>query len=521
MFRDLLARAHFVVSIGLLACSPLADSPAAASPVENSPAPHPASSDAAATAPARPLPSDQHVALRAQVDELLTADFLTEANVGVSLIALPSREVVYQRHADAPLNPASNVKLLTSAAALALLGPEHRYTTEVLAARDSVRDGIVRGDIYLKGSGDPQLVTSDMYSIARAIRNQGIRAIRGRIVTDSSRFDADGLPPGFDQKDEFASYRAPIGATSVNFNTAVIVMHPAATPNAPIAVTVDPAVPSIEVTNSAHTVAGRRNRLSVAAEHRDGQLAVTVAGSLGVDASPRRVRYPIADPSRYSAEVLAMALRDVGVQVPRRPVRAGRAPTDAQTLAQHRGRTVAEHLRAINKRSNNFMAEQLLRTFVPEDGATAAASLRAMRDYLRGVGLTAQAVDIGNGSGLYDNNRVSPAAMTSLLATVAADYRYAAEFIGSLATMGVDGTTKRRLADTEHARWIRAKTGTLDGVSALSGYLGTPDGQAFAFCILFNDFPTAHRSAARELQDRIVQVVGDASRGQLETSPTR
>lgn len=504
-------RAIIALSSLLLACAPLQESP---STIPTTSAQIRSESAAPATPPPLLAP-EQRSGLQTKLDELLAAEFLAAAKVGVSIIALPSRQVIYQHHAEVPLNPASNAKLVTSAAALSVLGPQHRYITTVHAAADSVRDGIVHGDVYLRGGADPQLVTGNVYELARSLHADGIRSIRGRIVVDNSRFDHDGLPPGFAQKDEFASYRAPIGAASVNFNTVVIAIRPAPVIGEPIVIAVDPPVPSVEIHNEATTVDGKRNRLAVTAEHRDQALVVAIAGTLGAEAHRPTLRYPVADPSRYAGEVFAMALRDAGIRLRSRPIETGPVPEDATQLARHRSVSLAAHLRAVNKLSNNFMAEQILRSLVGDDGATADASLQIVRDYLGSTGLTDQAVSVGNGSGLYDNNRISCGAMTTLLAAVAADFRYAPEFMSSLSTMGIDGTTRRRLTDTPVAGWVRAKTGTLDGVSALSGYLGTADGRLFAFSIVMNDFANAHANSARSVQDEIVHALGEATMGEL------
>ncbi|MEE9382300.1 MAG: D-alanyl-D-alanine carboxypeptidase/D-alanyl-D-alanine-endopeptidase [Nannocystaceae bacterium] len=447
-------------------------------------------------------------------DDLLAAKFLQNAQVGLSVIELPSRRVVYEHNGDTPLNPASNVKLVTSAAALSLLGPQHRYQTRVYAARDSVSDGVVKGDLFLKGEGDPHLVTAHLYAIARKLRGAGIRRVTGGIVVDSTRFDHDGLPPGFDQKNEFASYRAPTGATSVNFNTFVLQVQPAPTVDDSPLTQIFPPVTRVRVNNQATTAPGKRNRISVAAAEKSGTLTLTLTGKLGVRARTARYRYPVADPSVYAGAVFRLTLGDAGIRVARKRIRSGTVPRGSVPLATHNSDPLGEYLRSINKLSNNFMAEQLLRTLAPGEGATAQAALDQIRTYLTSIGMSGEGLHIGNGSGLYDNNRITTHQMTYLLATMAADFRYAAEFMSSLSTMGIDGTAKSRLRGTTAAGWVRSKTGTLEGVSALSGYVGAPTARRFAFSFLLNDLGKRDTRRARALQDRVVELLAEAAASQ-------
>ncbi len=460
------------------------------------------------TSASEPSPAAETEPLDARIDALIAeADFGKTAKIGVSVVDLATGKTLYARDADVALNPASNAKLLTTAAALERLGPEHRYATRIWTNTGGVEDGVVTGELYLQGGGDPSLVTGEIYELAGQLRSAGVERVRGPIVVDTGRFDADGLPPGFDQKDEFASHRAPGGAMSVNYNTYEVHARPGKAIGDAPTLLVEPPVASIVLVSEAKTVAGNRNKLWVSSKQEDGKTVVTFHGEVGINNGPSSYRYPVSDPSRYAGELLALALAQRGIKLRKSTIETGEVPKDAKLLATFRSESLSELCRSVNKWSNNFMAEQILRTLVPDDGATAEASLELLRAYTVEIGMPQAGLVIGNGSGLYANNMISPAALTYLLGHVYADFRIRSDYLASLAIMGGDGTTRSRLRDSSADGWVRVKTGTLDDVSALSGYAGASGRDPIAFSILFNGLERKHRAKARALQDDIAELL--------------
>jgi serine-type D-Ala-D-Ala carboxypeptidase/endopeptidase (penicillin-binding protein 4) len=457
--------------------------------------------------------------LTEQIDAALAEPFLADASIGVSVVDLANGNVLYRRNDDAPLNPASNVKLVTTAAALALLGPDHRYAT-VLYHQDGALDGaVLRGDVYLRGSGDPHLVTENLYHLAGNLRALGITKITGGVVVDASHFDRDELPPGFDQKDELAAYRAPSGATAVNFNTFVLRVRPGDAADKPPRAQIDPPVSGIEVVNEAKTAAGNRAQLGAAIEDDGAKTTLRLTGTIGVKAGPVAYRYPVSRPSHYAGEVLAVALEHQGIRLGRSKVKAGSVPKNARVVATHHSAPVSVLIRSVNKFSNNFMAEQILKTLADGDGpASFAAALGRVRQWLATHGMTSQELRLGNGSGLYDTNRLTTAQLTTLLGIMHRDFRISSDYLASLAVMGVDGTTRRRLRGSDVSGWVRAKTGTLDGVSALSGYAGAEGRDPIAFSILFNDLRRSDATRARAVQNRIAEILAQHAAGRPQVT---
>jgi len=456
---------------------------------------------------AAPLPSFPPT-LEGQIDAALAQPFLAAAQVGVAVVDLGNGETLYSRGADLPLNPASNQKLVTTVSALGLLGPAHRYATRLYHGKDALKDSSIEGDVFLRGSGDPGLVTEDLYGLVSDLRARGIRRITGGIVVDSSRFDRDELPPGFDQKDELASYRAPSGATSVNFNTFVVRVRPATREGEPPWAAIEPPVPSITLVNEAMTQPGHLDRLGVAIEVEKKVMKVTLRGNLGIEAGSQSYRYPVAEPSRYAGEVLAHVLKQRGIRIGRTKIKTGPVPADAQLVGVHNSAPLSVLIRAINKHSNNFMAEQILKTLAPAGGpATFVDALARVRSHLATIGVPAEGLRIGNGSGLYDTNRVTAAQMAALLGAAHTDFRIGSDLLASLAIMGVDGTTRSRLRENSRRGFVRAKTGTLDGVYCLSGFAGSQGRAPIAFSILFNGVAKSDAGMARAAQNRIAEVL--------------
>jgi len=499
--------------VGLLTALCLLARPSAAL----GPAPPPTiAAPAVADSPAPPpsVVAAEALSLTARIDAILAASNLGDATIGVHVLDLASGATLYGRNAELGQNPASNVKLVTTAAALALLGPEHRYVTRVYAANKALHGHTIEGDIYLRGGGDPSLITADLYQLASELRALGVTRITGGLVLDTSHFDRDELPPGFDQKQELVAYRAPGGALSVNFGTYVVLTRPGGKEGEPAHAAIDPPVPSIKLDNKATTEPGGRTRLRVAVEPdpKHHGLKVVLEGSIGVDAEPAEYRYPVASPADYSAEVFELVLRQRGIKLGKSTITVGATPEDAQRLAIVRSQPLSVLVRSINKLSNNYMAEHILKTLAPELPQSYAGGLARVQAWLKEIEVPGE-LRLGNGSGLYDTNRISPIQLTHLLARVHRDFRIAGDFLASLPIAGADGTLRSRMQDTE--RFVRAKTGTLDRVSALSGYAGAVGKPPIAFSILISGFDKWKASIARQTQDQIAALLAAEAAARL------
>jgi D-alanyl-D-alanine carboxypeptidase/D-alanyl-D-alanine-endopeptidase (penicillin-binding protein 4) len=428
----------------------------------------------------------------------------TQVKVGVHVVDLASGETIYGNEAARPLNPASNAKLLVMAAALEVLGPSYTIATTLAGA---VEGDHVAGDIVLRGRGDPTLAAEDLWEMAREVRARGIVRVTGGIVIDDSYFDDGALPFAFDsQPNEDSAFRAPVGAASVDANAVEVWIGPGAAAGDPARAWAWPEG-FLELNDEAKTSAGAGNSLAMfASPGEDGRTAARVWGRIGVGASwasyPRR----IDDPSTYAGMMLREALRAAGIAVEGNGIARGTAPEGATTLSTHVSDPLGSWLWELGKESSNFHAEQTLRILGAErKGApgNAEKGAQAVREVLEAWGVPVDGLQLRNGSGLFTADEVAPATLTGLLRAAYLDATIRPEMLASLAVAGEDGTLQNRLRGASTRGLVRAKTGTLAAVSALSGYVLSADGRAgYAFSVLVNDL-CGRLAEAKALQDAV------------------
>ena len=444
---------------------------------------------AAAAEPAS-TPKDLAAALRAIVD----GSPIAGARAGVLVTDVESGEVLYERDADVLLNPASNVKLVTSAAALARLGPAYRFDTEFLVdGNPGLRT------LYVRGKGDPSLVTERLWAIAGDLQHVGLRRI-GDIVLDEGFFDAERRGPGYDQEDGDRSYLAPAGAVSLNWNTVAVHVGPGDRRGARGRVELEPGSDYFEVENRTTTVAARaRRRVEVSSTSARGHQRIVVSGKIPLGSRVQVVWRRIDEPGLYFGHTLAKLLELRGVKVTGR-VRSGPVAQGARLVHVAESDMLADIVRRLNKTSNNFVAEQLLKTVGAQvKGAPGswAKGVEAVQDFLAEIGVPRGAYVMRNGSGLNDTNRLSARQLVAVLRAMWARFPLQPEYLASLPVAGRDGTIRYRMEGTEAEGRLRAKTGTLDHVTSLSGYVQTAARRTLAFSIMVNDYAGRPHSAVR------------------------
>lgn len=451
---------------------------------------------------AKLAPVTSKAELAERVQTILKGAELTQAKVGIHVVDVATGEVLYAYGAEQPLNPASNTKLLTAGAALDLFGPSHTFSTRLIGP--APQGDAIAGDLVIKGDGEGFLLYKHMLEWAAELRARGVRQISGDVVVDESAFPGKTLPPGFEQKDEDASYRAPVGAVSVNFNAVAVTVRPGAL-GAPVVVELDPPNKHVKLKVEATTAAGKANKLVVTSQAADGATLITIKGTLGDQAGVSVSRKRIDEPALFAGAVMVSALDAVGIRV-KGKVRRGKAPADQKPLMVHVSEPLSYVILAMNKWSNNFMAEQLLRAIgarVADKGQDGwVAGLGAVAAFLERQGVPMAEVKLHNGSGLYAGNAISARALTTYLAAMA-KHRAAPEFMASLAIAGADGTMSDRLKRSQLSGLVRAKTGTLNEVLSLAGYVQGEGGKVLAFAIIFNDTPK-RAWTYRDEQDAIV-----------------
>lgn len=451
--------------------------------------------------------------LTQQIETILGASDVTGGKVGIYAVDANSGAVLYQQGIDIVMNPASNTKLVTAAAILDKFGPSHTFRTELWAPeksanRDRFPDGKLQGPLYLRSDGDPFLLLSDFLELAHQLQSLGVTQVVGDLVVDESRFAGEHLPPAFEQKAEDAAYRAAVGAVSVNFNAISVKVLPGATPGEPPVYLLQPPNDAIEVVNRARTVEGARRAIELKSETLPNQRTrLTLTGTIGVDARAFQTpRKRIDNPPQFAGSAFQEALKSLGIDLTGKVV-VGPTPASARALLSHESRPISYSVNGMNKWSNNFIAEMLLRAMSggADEASTWAASQAAVMAFMQQTGIDLKGFVYKNGSGLYDANRMSARQVVELLRYMHT-HRWGPEFKASLAISGVDGTMLRRLDSPATRGKLRAKTGSLNEVTALSGYARTDSGREVIFSIIFND-PPALAWRYRPVQDRLAEAI--------------
>jgi D-alanyl-D-alanine carboxypeptidase/D-alanyl-D-alanine-endopeptidase (penicillin-binding protein 4) len=457
---------------------------------------------------AQTAPANEFDALRRTLSSL-AASPPGKAKVGILVRDVMTGKDVFTLNAQERLNPASNAKIVTAACALKVLGPEFRFHTFV---HGKVEDGVVRGAVVLKGGADPLLTTSDLREMARTLRNMGIRRVEGGVVVDDTYFDAQNLPYAFDQQpDEAASFRAPVGAASLNFNTLSVTIGPGHAPMSPAKVSIEPAGYA-DITNETVTMADGANTPRVALSAEDSRAKMRVWGQVPLGSRPTTYTRRIDNPTLLTGYGFKAALEESGVDV-NGGVQPGTVTLGLPRLAEHASAPLSEVLWEAGKMSNNFVTETLLKTMGAETGkgpGTWQGGLGAASKVLEGWGLAPGSYTYRNGSGLFDANRFSAEQLVKVLVGAYLDPTIAPEFLSQLAIGGVDGTIRERYTQPPAKRHVRAKTGTLDDVSTLTGFVFDAQGRRpMAFAILVNN-AEGYVSSARTYQEKIVTAIAQA-----------
>ncbi|SFW27181.1 D-alanyl-D-alanine carboxypeptidase / D-alanyl-D-alanine-endopeptidase (penicillin-binding protein 4) [Nitrosovibrio sp. Nv17] len=483
-----------------------------------------------------PLPARPD-ALPLPVSQALRQAGIPLSGVGIYVHEIDASEPLLAVNAGAPMNPASVMKLITTFAGLELLGPAHTWKTEIYA--DGTLDGdTLRGDLVMKGYGDPKLNLENFWLLTRRLRQTGLREVTGDLVLDTRHFSLPGGGPGdFDGKPHRA-YNVLPEPLLVNHGALALRLTPQLTERT-VRVAVDPLLPSLDLRNDLALTHGPCNTWSdtLAPDIRtlaEGGLraSITLRGDYSADCGEKTLYFRVYDTQDYVFGLFKQLWEEQGGQL-RGSARSGMAPDGVTPLVIHRSPPLADIVRDINKFSNNTAARQLYLALGaashPEAGtgarpagpcnacamaaggeappATLAASEQALRRWLASRQLSFPGFVVENGSGLSRNERISPEHLGMLL-RLAFQSRVMPEFISSLPIAAVDGTMKKRLADSAVAGQAHVKTGSLSGVKTMAGYVLERSGRRAVVVFLVNH-PRA--DAAQAAMDALLRWVCDRS----------
>jgi D-alanyl-D-alanine carboxypeptidase/D-alanyl-D-alanine-endopeptidase (penicillin-binding protein 4) len=446
--------------------------------------------------------------LAARIDAIVCAPEFRAARFGVMAVAIDTGETLYARDADRLFMPASNMKLYSTALALQELGPGYVWRTSAYAAARPDNAGRLAGDLVVYGRGDPTI--SPRFSggdplrkidlLADRVAAAGVRRVEGDLVADESYFTGERFGFGWEWNWFQWGFGAEVSALSVNDNTLTLTVEPGEKPGDPCRVTLSPDTSYARVRNRTRTPP--KDAAPDLGVYRPPDANVfDVWGGVPLGAPPYTGTVAVRNPAGLFAQLLrdALARRGVTVAGVTATVDArGRldrpfAPEQAVELAHLESEPLADVVRETNKESENLYAELLLRTVGrvrgPATAATSeAAGVAVLTAFLRSAGVDPAPLVFSDGSGLSRRTLVTPEATVRLLAFMRRQ-KTGDLFHDSLPVAGQDGTLKSRFADSSAAGRVRAKTGTLDNVRTLSGYVTSRSGRPIAFSIMVNNQP--------------------------------
>ncbi len=440
------------------------------------------------------------------VAQALARAGINEAGVGIYVHEIGAAEPIVAHRADQAFNPASVMKLVTTYAGLELLGPAYQWHTELYTDGAQQKD-VLAGNLYLKGGGDPKLAIEHFWLLLRNLRAKGVREIRGDLVLDRSLFSTEHPEPGRFDNEPTEPYNTPPDALLTNFKTFTLTFSPDDETRT-VKITADPPLPQLRIVNNITLNDGPCGaglaRIKTQTQDNGDNAQLTFTGPYSTQCNDQINYFSVMSHRGYTAALFQYIWRELG-GVFRGRVREGETVASAVKLVSQPSLTLAEIVRDINKFSNNVMARQLLLTIGATAGVKAGTAVgatpdrgtRAVQQLFASRGIPASLLVIENGSGLSRIERVGARDLGQMLL---AAFRSAVmpEFIASMPLVGVDGTMHRRLKSSDVAGQAHIKTGLINGVRALGGYVLDAKGRRVAVVMLINHANSYNGNAVQD-----------------------
>ncbi|MEW1840410.1 D-alanyl-D-alanine carboxypeptidase/D-alanyl-D-alanine-endopeptidase [Nonomuraea angiospora] len=436
--------------------------------------------------------------LTQDINQILSDSRLTIARAGVVVKSAATGEELYATDAGKLLTPASNTKLFTSAAAAETLGLDYRFPTTVLSSGRKA-GSVLAGDLVLRGTGDPTMLAEDYDALAAKVAAAGVKVVTGKLVTDDTWFDSQRLGNDWSWDDETAYYAAPISALTASpdrdYDAGSVIVSVAAEGDQ-VKVSTTPETGYLKIVNKA--TVGSETDVLIERQHNSRTVVIT-----GTVKDPYQEWVAVDDPTAYVASLFRTSLTKHGVKVLGSTVTAP-APAEAKELARHESMTLGELLVPFLKLSNNIHAEILTKAMgrkVANQG-TWSAGLKVSTDFAKANGV--QVINMRDGSGLSRRDGFSPGSIVQLLTAVRSKPWFKTWYeslpIAGNAERFVGGTLRSRMRNTPAAGNVHAKTGSLTGVTSLSGYVTSAEGEPLIFSIMLNQYLSG---SPKDIEDKI------------------
>lgn len=460
--------------------------------------------------------SSPYQSMEKRLNTIMSDATMKSINSSITVRKASTGEIVYQANADKKVTPASTLKLLTSAAALETLGEEYRFRTDLLTD-GSVTNGVLNGNIYLRGQGDPTLMKKDLDQFAVTLAKMGIKQITGDLIGDDTWFDSVRLSPSIHKSDETYYYAAQIAGLTLSpnadYDAGTVIVNASPTKKGHKAkVTMTPDTGIVTIINKSNTVPkGNKNTLTI--KRQSGTNNIVITGNAPLGSAGKKEWVTVSNPTAYTLDVFKKSLSSKGItfkkssKVTRREV-----PQNAKLITSKQSMPLKQLMRPFMKLSNNTHAEILAKTMGKQVYGEGSwnAGLRVMREFGQSIGLNSAEWNFEDASGMSHNNKVTSAQLTELLFLVRQAPWYGS-FVQGLPVSGmnerfVGGTLRNRLTGSSVKGKVIAKTGSLNHVNTLAGYVETKDGETLIFSILTQ----GQKTSTTPTIDRIATILANS-----------
>lgn len=437
--------------------------------------------------------------LPASVADALKNAGIPQASVGIYVQAVDEQTPLISHNANKSMNPASVMKLVTTNAALGLLTPAYRWKTEVYREGD-IKDGVLNGNLIIKGSGDPSFNAQEFWRLLMSVQQAGITKITGNFIIDKTIFSQNiGNGKAFDSE-TWRAYNALPSAFLVNGRNTSFKFY---AQNAKVTINQEFALPEIEIVNnmalSQQACGDWRSQMRYDIKSVNGKMVVTFNGSFAPDCGERYLELSVLNDEQYAFYTFKKLWRELGGTFAGQ-LKVEYMPNTAIKVAEQLSQPLGYVVRDINKWSDNLMARQLLLTLALEKQglpATEAKGAAVINNWLNSKNIRATELVIENGSGLSRTERINSAHLGQMLVST---YHSAtmSEFIASLPILGLDGTIAKRLKTSQSAGRAHLKTGSLDGVSTVAGYMLNAQNKRVVVVMMVNHNNSAFSKSAQD-----------------------
>jgi serine-type D-Ala-D-Ala carboxypeptidase/endopeptidase (penicillin-binding protein 4) len=474
----------------------------------------------------------------ARVTTLLGAEPASKGEWGLLVVDAATGATLYEQNPAKYFVPASNMKLFTTALALAKLGPDYRFHTTLETRGTISPEGTLTGELVLVGRGDPNLSNRKfpfelkeefdgppekvLIELADRLVAKGVKEISGDVIGDDSYFPRERYPSGWEIDDMVWEYGAAISAIVVDDNTVALTLTPGEKADDPVAALVAPATPDFLVQNDVKTSAASA-KPDLTLTRDPGANLVVVKGTLPAKSAPRKLVLAIEEPAQHAAVLLKGLLEERGVKVEgvARARHEQAAPPDTATvLAEHISVPLGDSVKLMNKISQNLHTEMLLRTAARQNGPwnTPEDLAKVPAEFYAAAGIAPDDVIQTDGSGLSRHDLVTPRAIVALLKFAQAQPWFDC-YYASLPVAGIDGTLEDRMKNSPVTGRIHAKTGSVEHVRTLSGFAETPGGRKLVFSFLSNNQGGKNHEAADALGALCVAMIEEFNTAQPKRAP--